>query len=195
MDQDGYREVPAPQYVAEFAAARLRLSRDMRDGRTAKPPLESAAFRGVRRGATEHLNPVFALCCQCGGNRHYFHCYRWANPDSDGAVATLSPLVLECAACGKKTDLFDSDVHGYDVELGHRPCTVRAQGNPTVFECPSCGRQAFEAFVRFGYPEDLFDGDEPEFAGREQDLFDWFHLIGKCMKCAQAVEVADFECA
>jgi hypothetical protein len=64
-----------------------------------------------------------------------------------------------------------------------------------VFECPTCGRQPLQAFVRFEYPDDLFEGDFPEFAGREQELFTWFNLVGRCPKCSQVLPVADFECA
>jgi hypothetical protein len=150
---------------------------------------------GVTIEAPEHVNPVFALACTCGGRRHYVHGYRWINADFHNAVVFLSPLVLECAACGKMTDLLDSDAHGYDAELGHGSASARAEGDRVVFECPKCGRQPFEAFARFEYPDDLFDGDFPEFAGREQDLFTWFSLVGRCAQCSELLPVADFECA
>jgi hypothetical protein len=140
------------------------------------------------------MNPIFGLSCQCGGKLHYVHGYRWVNPDFGNAVVFLSPLVLECAACGKMADLFDSAIHGYDACFGH--CwSVRAEGERVVFECPTCGREPVEASVRFEYPDDLFDSGQPEFIGREQELFTWFSLIGKCSKCWRALPVADFECA
>jgi hypothetical protein len=49
-----------------------------------------------------------------------------------------------------------------------------------TYACPTYGLQPFEIFVRFAYTDDLFDGDFKEFAGREQDLFEWFNLLGKC---------------
>jgi hypothetical protein len=49
--------------------------------------------------------------------------------------------------------------------------------------------------VQFEYPDDLFDGDFPEFAGREQELFTWFSLFGDCPQCAERLSIADFECA
>ncbi len=138
---------------------------------------------------------MFALSCRCGSDRHYVHCYRWANPDFHNQVVILSPLDLECAACRAIAPLLDTDAHGYDAELGHGTATARGQGERVVFECPTCGRQPLQAFVRFEYPDDLFDGDYPEFAGREPELFTWFNLIGRCLQCLQVRPVADFECA
>jgi hypothetical protein len=79
--------------------------------------------------------------------------------------------------------------------LGHGTATARGVGERVVFECPSCGRRPLDAFVRFEYPDDLFDGDFPEFAQREQELFTWFNLVGKCPQCSQVLPVTDFECA
>ena len=93
------------------------------------------------------------------------------------------------------TDLLDTDVHGYDAELGHGSATVRAEGDRVIFECALCGRQPLECFVRFEYPDDLLDRDFKDFAGREQELFTWFNLVGKCPGCSKLLAVADFECA
>ena len=63
------------------------------------------------------------------------------------------------------------------------------------------GRQGKDGFLHRswiknqGYPDDLFDGDFPEFTGREQDLFTWFSLLAKCCRCSQLLAVTDFECA
>jgi hypothetical protein len=195
MDQASYFRSNPPRCLAGFVARPTELPGVEFDGHVSMSQLNFDVPAGVTIDAPEHINPLFALSCQCGGYRHYVHAYRWVNPDFHNAVAFLSPLVLECAACRKMTDLLDTDVHGYDAELGHGSATVRAEGEPVVFECPSCGREALEAFVRLEYPDDLFDGDFPEFAGREQELFTWFNLVGKCPKCSQVLAVADFECA
>ena len=143
------------------------------------------------------INSVFALACSCGSGQHFVHDFSWINPDNfDNVPVFLSPLCLECIACGMRTDLIDTDAHGCDAELGHSPmATARGRGNPAVYECPKCGRQPLQAFARFEYSGELFDGDFPEFAGREQDLFSWFSLVGKCRRCSQLLAVADFECA
>jgi len=140
-------------------------------------------------------SPIFALSCRCGGNRHYVHCYRWVNTDYKNAVVNLSPIILECSTCQKRTELLDTDIHGYDPEVGNPSSTARAKGDPIVFECPTCGRQPVEAFVQFEYPDDLFDEEFADFRGREQDLFTWFSLIGKCPQCSKVLQIADFECA
>lgn len=195
MEQAGYFRLHPPRCIAGFTARPIELPGVQFDGHVSRSQLNFDVTSGVTVDAPEHMNPVFALSCECGDIRHYVHCYRWINADFNNTVVTLSPLLLECAACRKKTELLDTDVHGYDAELGAVSATVRAQGDRTVFECPRCGRQPLVAFARFEYPDDLFDSDCHEFAGREQDLFTWFSLVGKCPKCAQLLAVADFECA
>jgi hypothetical protein len=195
MDQADYFRSHPPRCIAGFTARLTELPEVEFDGHVSMSQLTFDVPSGLTIDAPEHINPVFALSCQCGSGRHYVHGYRWVNPDFHDAVVFLSPLVLECAGCGQRTDLLDTNVHGYDAELGHGTATARARGERVVFECPTCGRQPLDAFVRFEYPDDLFDGDFPEFSGREQELFTWFNLVGKCPYCAQMLPVADFECA
>ncbi len=195
MDQASYFRCHPPRCIAGFTARPAELTGVEFDGHVSMSQLNFEVPPGITIDAPEHINPVFALSCQCGGTRHYVHCYRWLNAEFNNAVVTLSQLSLECAACRKMTALLDTDVHGYDSELGHVSATLRAQGERVMFECPTCGRQPLEAFVRFEYPDDLFDGDFPEFAGKEQELFTWFNLVGRCPQCSQLLPVADFECA
>lgn len=150
---------------------------------------------GVVIEAPEHINPVFELLCRCGGDRHFVHCYRWTNPDYDSDPITLSPIDLECEVCRTITALLDTDIHGYDPEVGAGSATRRAEGERVVFECPICGRQPFQMFARFEYSDDLFDRNYSEFAGKEQELFSWFSLVGRCSQCSQMLPIADFECA
>jgi hypothetical protein len=195
MDQASYFRSRPPRCLAGFTARPAELLGVEFDGHVSMSQFKFDAPGGVTIHAPEHTNPLFALSCRCGGIRHYVHCHRWANPDFRNQVVTLSPLDLECAACGTITPLLDTDAHGYDAELGHGTATARAQGERVVFECVSCGRQPIEAFVRFEYPDYLFDGDFPEFAGRAQELFTWFNLVGRCSGCSQVLPIADFECA
>lgn len=195
MDQAQYFRSHSPRCIAGFVARPTELPGVEFDRHVSMSQLDFEVPPEVTIDAPEHINPVFALSCRCGGNQHYVHCYLWANPDFHNQLVTLSPLELECADCRAKTPLLDTAVHGYDSELGHGSATVRAQGAPVVFECPSCGQQPLRAFVRFEYPDDLFDGDFPEFAGRQQELFTWFNLVGWCPQCSQLLAVADFECA
>jgi hypothetical protein len=195
MHQASYFRSHPPRCIAGFVARPTELPGVEFDGHISMSQLNLEVPPGVTIDAPEHTNPVFNLSCRCGGDGHYVHCHRWANPDFRNQVVTLSPLDLECSACRAITPLLDTDAHGYDAELGHGTATVRGQGERVVFECPICGRQPLQAFVRFEYPDDLFDGDFPEFAEREEELFTWFSLVGRCSKCSQMLAVAEFECA
>ena len=195
MDPRSYIHSHPPRCIARFIARPTELPGLEFDGHASRSHLDIKVPPGVTIEAQEQVNPVFSLSCRCGSIWHYVHCYRWVNPDYMNEIVTLSPLVLECAACRMKTDLLDTDIHGYDSELGHGSATARAQGDRVAFECPSCGPQPLETFVRFEYLDDLFDGDFPEFVGREQELFTWFSLVGRCLQCSQVLAVADFECA
>jgi hypothetical protein len=195
MDQSNYFRNHRPRCISGFTFRPAQLPGMEFDGHVSMSQINWEIPSDVIIEAPEHINLIFALSCQCGGTRHYVHGYRWTNPDFHNAIVFLSPLVLECSDCGKMNDLLDTDIHGYDGELGHGTATTRAKGDRAVFECPTCGRQPLETFVRFEYPDDLFEGDFPEFAGREQDLFTWFSLKSKCPKCSKMLDVADFECA
>ncbi|MCP4249663.1 MAG: hypothetical protein GY778_21695 [bacterium] len=195
MDQAAYYRSHPPRCIAGFSARPAESPGVESDGHASPSQLDVDPPPGVTIEGPEYSNPAFALFCRCGGSRHYVHGYRWINRDYRNAVVFLSPLVLECAACGSMTDLIDTDVHGYDAELGLGSTTARGLGDPVVFECPRCGRQPLETLVQFEYPDDLFGDDFRDFAGRQQDLFTWFNLFGKCPSCSQVLRITDFECA
>jgi hypothetical protein len=174
MDQGDYFRTHPPRCIAGFTATLVEL-----------PEVEFD-------GHGEPHNPVFALACRCGSRQLKVHGYRWVH--DSGRVFLLSPLAAECAACGQRTELFDAGTHGYDGELSHSGAR-RAEGEPVVDDCGACGEQVVEVFARFEYPTDLFGGGYPEFAGREQDLFTWFSLVGRCCACGQMLGFADAECA
>jgi hypothetical protein len=175
MDQASYFRSHPPRCIAGFTATATELP-------------------GVRfDGHGEPHNPVFALACGCGSKQLKVHGYRWTNPDI-GRAYLLSPLFAECSQCGKKTDLFDARIHGYDGELGHNP-KGQPEGDPVVDDCGRCGKLVSELFARFEYPTDLVGGNFAEFAGREQNLFTWFSLVGHCCACGQTLGFADLECA
>jgi len=179
-----------PRCIAGFDVRPTELPGVQFDGHGSLP----AHLRGIV-SAPEHINPIFALACKCGSNLHRVHGHEWTNPHRNNEVWFISPLALECAACGRMTDLFDSDAHGYDAELGSGVSAPRAEGRRVMLGCEDCEPTSFEAFARFEYPDDIFDGQTPEYAGREQDLFSWFTLVAKCSHCARMTFVADFECA
>jgi hypothetical protein len=88
--------------------------------------------------------------------------------------------------------LGDEDLHFHDLRgtavtrLALSGCTVPEIAAPTghsprdveaILEAHYLGGRVENAvFARFEYPDDLFDGDFTEFAGREEDLFTWFSL-------------------
>src|SRR5438067_9820932 len=118
-DQARYFRSHPPQCVAGFTARPTELPGVQFDGHVSTSELTVEPPPGVTIEGPEHVRPIFALSCRCGGGRHYIHGYRRTNPDFHNAVVFLSPIVLECAACGQTTDLLDTDVHGYDAKLGH----------------------------------------------------------------------------
>src|SRR6516162_6566925 len=107
MNQASYYRSHPPRCIAEFIARPTALPGVEFDGHVSRSQLNFDAPAGMTIQGPEHVNPVFALSCPCGGGRHYIHGYRWINPDFHNAVVFLSPLVLECAACRKMTDLLD----------------------------------------------------------------------------------------
>lgn len=139
-------------------------------------------------------NSVVALYCCCGSGRYVGHGFRepGEHPCDD---LLFDPLALECATCGTRADLFDSDAHGYDAQQGlftgrHKDESLLA----AVYACP-CGGQAFEAFARFEYAPWLLKDDSPRYAGRKHEMFSWFTLLGICGQCHLLQLVAHFETA
>lgn len=146
-------------------------------------------------GHGEKLNPVFLANCTCGSSAHRIHGFSWENPDYPGQRIFLSPIELTCASCSKRTLLLDTDVHGYDAELGHGTGTARAQGDAGNYRCKSCSGELMEVLVRFEYPEDVFGDDFKDFRSTRADLFTWVSIVGSCTGCWDLGIVADYECA
>lgn len=189
-----YRDHP-PRCIVGFVPKPAELPGFTFDGH-ASPPSFQAPGTLVIEGA-QHLNAVFLLACTCGHEQHYVLGYHWRVPD-DGPLLFLSPLALRCAACGKETPLLDTDRHGYDAEQGGIVATARAEGERGEYRCHRCGAQPLTVCVRFEYSDDLLDErwlSHEEFRDRQQDLFTWFSLVGKCPGCSYLLSVTDFECA
>jgi hypothetical protein len=193
MTRASYFRSHPPRCIAGFNARPTELPGVERDGHISMPLPNSEVPLGLTTlDDPQLIASVFTLSCRCGGDRHFVHCHRWVNAEVDNKVETLSPINLECATCRTMTELLDTGVHGFETDLHGSGVTLRALGEPFVFECPTCGRQPFEAFARFEYQDDLFDGTFPGFEGREQDLFGWFTLIARCPQCSHVLLVADF---
>jgi hypothetical protein len=177
MDQAGYYWGHPPRCVAGFTARPAVLPRVVFDGHG------------------EDLNTVFLLACTCGHEHHYVLGHYWRNPEFNNVLVFLSPLALRCASCGKVTELIDTDRHGYDAEIGAIVATKRGEGERAECQCEACGPQAFQVCVRFEYSDYLFDRDFAESRGKEQELFSWFSVVGKCPGCSRLLSITDFECA
>jgi hypothetical protein len=143
-------------------------------------------------GHGSDLNKVYKLSCTCGRDRFQVLGHHVSN---QGHEVFVSPLALECTACGKVTELIDTDEHGYDAELGHGSATIRGKGERTHFACDKCGVQPMTAYARFEHSgEELADSFLEEYPNT-QDYFSWFSLVGTCDGCKRMLSVADFECA
>ena len=194
MDHAEYFWTHPPRCIAGFKAQPVELPGVEFDGHPSMSDFAGSPYAD-RISAPENLDIIFLLYCTCGSDRHYILGHYWRNPDYNNVLVFLSPLALRCAACGKVTELIDTDIHGYDGECGHGVATKRGEGRREEYLCDECGPQPLEGFVRFEYPDDLFTEDFAEFRGREQDLFTWFSVAGKCVGCSRLLHVTEFECA
>jgi hypothetical protein len=191
LDADDFDDDEAA--MARFRAAEERLRNTpprCLDGFKVEPAtLADVAFDG--HGAA--FNKVYMLACNCGRDRFRVLGHQLDNGRGDAIF--VSPLALECAACGKVTELIDTARHGYDAELGHGGQTIRGQGPRTHYACDQCGVRPMTAYARFEHSgEELADSFIEEFPNT-QDYFGWFSLAGTCDGCKRMLNVTDFECA
>ena len=143
-------------------------------------------------GHGEELNPAFWIKCRCGSELLSIDGFKF---NVDDGYIFLSPLEVECTKCSTRSALLDTDLHGYDAELGHGTSTRRAEGEGNRFRCDTCSSDEFNTFLRFEYPDDLFEGSFDHSGKAIQDLFTWVTCVGRCNGCQGLWIVADFECA
>jgi hypothetical protein len=174
-DQTRYYQEHPPRCLEAFATQ-------------AAPPPD-----GTLDGHGEELNTAFSVRCSCGEAALTILGHSWREPGRHGQLILLSPLRLSCPTCERTALLFDTDLHGYDAELGVSGGTLRGEGEPSPHVCPACDGASFEVVARFEYPDDLFDEEFDESRGHEQDLFTWFSLHGRCTSCGKWSTVAEFE--
>jgi hypothetical protein len=164
-------------------------------------PAELSAYRFDGHG--EVLNSYWAVACPCGGDKFSIHGYSYISgaKDCDEYTVFLSPIQLECAACGRAALLFDGSIHGYDPEIDAACAPLYDPADngavKALYRCEDglCLNDSFAVFARFEYPGDLFDESFAAFKGREKDLFTWFTLVAGCGHCGRRSTAADFECA
>ena len=195
-NQTAYYQAHPPKCIADFAAQPEWLDQVEYDGH---------GFSGrYPDGLVANLNIVFAIKCQCGNAT-----YRIIAESRQEEIRYYKKLViaekyfLECSACHSRHLFFDPWLYGYNAEtfniegISFRDETESSSTSGThenvTCECPSGKNTTLEVFARFEYSADLFD--EPEFAGKEQDLFSWFTGTARCNTCATITVFMDFECA
>ncbi len=188
MDQRHFYQSRPPTCIAEFVARATPPPQIVLGQSDSEPCLSSL---DVAFDDDVAIQSCFRLACHCGGTSHLVHGFHYREPGRHPLI--LSPLILECTNCGKCALAFDSEFHGYDAEQGTRT-NRRGEGKLGVIECPHCGPNPLEVHVAFEYADDRFDGSQPQFAGREQDLFNSFTMYGTCVRCLRQLEVANFEC-
>jgi len=135
-------------------------------------------------GHGEPVDVAFELACPCGGTRFDVTC----GLDEDDEPAP--PIELECGACAASYKIFDDNEHGYDAELN----SVERQAPELIVDLdPADIDLTPELVVRFEFPSDHL-GD-PQYAGREHDLFSWFTLLARDPETKQLEFLFDAECA
>jgi hypothetical protein len=156
----------------------------------------------------DNFRTVWRLACSCGGQRGTIlgHALRDYNPRSEGPEF-ISPLGFKCSACGKTTEVLDTDLHGYHpevakVEGGVGSAKIRGHGRRKQYPCPHCGAREFTVTVGFVYWDfDLFlDEAELVTEGRwkardfahPEDFFNVFLSYGRCTSCGRVSEFTDF---
>jgi hypothetical protein len=150
---------------------------------------------------TDSPNRFFGLTCRCGQKRFSILGEIVYEP-LIGQDLLAGPVTAECEACRRHALLFDPSLHGFDVELDHLPPQRKEPLQAGAFECPSCKATSFTLTARFEYPARMLDalgaGQDAGYKsqrGREEDLFTFFTLIGRCSGCEALVTIASQACA
>jgi hypothetical protein len=132
----------------------------------------------------------FTVGCPCGERVIYplGHVARSEAPETVDLF--LSPLAIECPACGLVIEILHTKQHGWDGEQGC-DCNMVGKGARSRFPCPNCGEAPMAVMPGFSY-----QGDDPRtWGGRPQDYFGAYSLYGQCGKCGLVVCITGFECA
>jgi hypothetical protein len=135
---------------------------------------------------------LFRVRCPCGERSCYLLGYFWEGEGPTPANIFVSPLALECPACGRVSELIDTRRHGFEGEQGC-DCNMTGEGPRARFPCPRCGEAPFAVVPGFDYDGHDYDPLDPD--ARPEDFFGCFLLYGECGRCGQVVSVTGFECA
>ena len=195
-NQTAYYQEHPPKCIGDFAVQPEWLDHVEYDGH---------GFSGrYPDGLVANLNIVFAVKCQCGnGTHHVIAESRQEEIRYYQNLVIAEKYFLECRACHSRNLFFDPLQYGYNAQtflmegISFRDdlenSFASGKYEKATCECPSCHSVIFEVFARFEYSANLFE--EPEFEGKEQDLFSWFTGTGRCKTCSTVTMFMDFECA
>jgi hypothetical protein len=139
---------------------------------------------------------VWRIACNCGGQYGSFFGYPLSryNTKYFGNVF-VGPLAFECAKCGRVTEVFDTNEHGYHAEACASPSHICGEGPRQAFTCPSCAGKNFEVLTSFFFwpaSIDLVEDELEEFESRAQDLYCEFVAHGRCQGCGTVARFTDF---
>ena len=150
---------------------------------------------------TDWPNRFYSLGCRCGSEL-----FSVVGELAENALirqtVVAGPVTCRCNRCLVTVPIFDPARHGYDVEINHFPSQYVPSGVTKEFRCPTCRQSTFALIARFEYPARLIASLEAGLPtgyvghpGREQELFTWFTLIGRCGRCDAVTTVASACCA
>jgi hypothetical protein len=152
-------------------------------GLTCAPIEPPAGFKFDGHG--EPVNAVFTLACPCGNK--LFMVSAWFKDDE-----VRAPISVECSECDRDQEIFMSGRHGFDGELN--PFESRAEDDEFPDDLvPQDVEAPHEVIIRFEYPSDHL-GD-PQWKGREQDLFSWITIVARDAETGELSFLYDEECA
>jgi len=147
----------------------------------------------------DNTRSVWRLACQCGNEQGRVLGYPLGDYKDwpGGANIFISPIGFECAACGKVTEVIDTDQHGYHAEVGKREDGIgsvkyRREGPPTAWTCPQCEGQVFGLTVAFIFWEVVFDLANEDLGWPLQEFFNVFLSFARCTGCGHLSEPTDF---
>jgi hypothetical protein len=141
--------------------------------------------------ATYNFVAYFRVGCPCGERATYLLGYFMEDKGPGRVRVFVSPLALECPACGRVSELIDTQQHGFGGE-NDCDCNMTGEGPRTWFPCPQCGEVPLAVIPGFSY-----QGDDDPFDIRErpQDFFGAFWVCGECSQCGQLLTITGFESA
>lgn len=146
----------------------------------------------------DNLTTVWRLACECecGGDNGRLLGHRLETLSSHYRGDLLvSPLGFECSACGRITELLDTDLHGYHAEVGKLEggtgsAKIRGTATRTAYACPACSGDSFGMVAGFVYWHFDIIEDEPHLPAEE--FFNVFLLYCTCAACGRVSEPTQF---